>query len=93
MARPPFRRRPQPRLEQLRNFAFGREAVEPVLAEHLLTVDGDLKPPVAPRLQLDATNDRSPAAQDLLRQAHGLVEVVSRDAEFDRDLGFGAGHL
>jgi hypothetical protein len=48
---------------------------------------------VAACLQLNAAEHRRPAIQDLLRQAHGLVEIVSRDAEFDRDLGFGASHL
>src|ERR1700694_861538 len=33
------------------------------------------------------------AFHELLSQAHGPVEVVSRDAEFDRDPGFGVGHL
>jgi hypothetical protein len=47
---------------------------------------------VAAGLQLNATEHGRPAIQDFLRQAHGLVEIVSRDAELDRDLRF-ACHL
>ena len=90
--RPPLRRRPEFWSQQLHHLAFVREAVKPSLAEDLLPVDRHLEHPVAAGLQLNATEHGRPAIQDFLRQAHGLVEIVSRDAELDRDLRF-ACHL
>ena len=92
LGRSPLRRRAELWPEQLRHLAFVREAVQPSLAEDLFTVDRHLEHPVAAGLQLNATEHGRPAIQDFLRQAHGLVEIVSRDAELDRDLRF-ACHL
>jgi predicted small metal-binding protein len=88
----PLRRRPKAWLDELRDLAFGREAVELRLAENFPPVDGDLETSVAAGLELDACKHRRPAVEELLSQAHGLVEIVSRDAEFDRDLWFWSCH-
>ena len=93
MRGPPFRGRSEPRLEDLHDLTSLWKPVEACLAEHFLTVDGDLETTTASGLELEAGKHRRPAVQKLLSQAHGLGQVVSRDAEFDRDLRFGARHL
>jgi hypothetical protein len=58
-------------------------AAETRFAEHDLAVERNLESTVFSRLQSDAAKYRRPARQYLLGQAHGLVEIVSRDAELD----------
>ena len=62
------------------------------LAEHELAVQGDLETPCVTAAQLHRAQDRRPAGEQLVGQAHGLVEVVSRDAELDRCFVFGVDH-
>ena len=83
---PPIERRAELGLEKRGDLARFRESTGLLLAEHELLVKGDLEPTAAAALQLDRTHDRSPATQQLVRQAHGLVEVVSRNAVFDPHL-------
>jgi len=90
---PPLGRGPELRFEDLHDLALGGKPVEACLAEHFLIVDVYLEPAPAPGLQLEAAQHRRPAIEQLLSQAHGLGQVVSRDAKFDRDLRFGARHL
>src|ERR1700730_4650305 len=93
VGRPPAQWRAELVLEDPRPLAIAPEAVELRLAEDLLTLEIDLDPALAARPQLDAGDHRSPMLQQLVSQAHGLVEVVSRDAEFNCYLRFCAGHL
>jgi len=58
-------------------------ATETRLAEEELAVERNFEPTVISRLQSDAAKYRRPARQYLLGQAHGLVEIVSRDTELD----------
>src|SRR5713101_3114791 len=92
VARSPLRRGSEPRLQEFPDLTFRRKAVEPCLAEDLLPVDEHLETAFAACLQLDSIEQWRPSIHELLSQAHGLVEVVSRDAEFDRDTGFRCGH-
>lgn len=93
MCRAPVGRRAESWLEKPGHLSFGWEAVELGFAEDLITIDMDLEAAFAARLQLDAVENGRPPLQELTCQAHGLVDVVSRNAEFDRDPGFGADHL
>ena len=93
VVRSPPGRRSEPRLEEFPDLTLGGEAVEACLAEDLLPVDEHLETALAACLQLDSIQPWRPTVQELLSQAHGLVEVVSRDAEFDRDPGFRLVHL
>ena len=61
-------------------------ASEARFAEYELTVERNLEATVISRLQLDAPKYRRPARQYLLSQAHGPVEIVSRDTELDYSL-------
>lgn len=58
-------------------------AAEPRFAEHQLTVETYLESALLTRLQPDAAKDRRPRCEHLVGQAHGPVEIVSRDAEFN----------
>src|SRR5947209_13128312 len=91
--RPPLGRRPELGGQELLDLALGGKPGEQRLAENLLAVDLDVENATATRLQLDAAENRGPLVHDLLSQAHGPVEIVSRNAEFNCDLGFGNGHL
>ncbi len=92
MSRPPLRRRPELRLQKLHDLAPLRKPVQAGLAEDFLAVDGHLETAAASGFELEAAQHRRPAVHQLLSQAHGLGQVVSRDAELDRDFGFGVGH-
>ena len=59
-------------------------AAEARLAEHQLAVEPDVKPAVIRGLKANLAEDRSPFREDLVGQAHGPVEIVSRDAELDK---------
>lgn len=89
----PLGRSSKPRLQDLRDLTRGGKARERRFAEDLLAIDGDLETALAAGLELDAVEHGSPSVHQLRSQAHGLVEVVSRDAEFDRDPWFGVRHL
>jgi hypothetical protein len=80
---PPFQGRAELLLEQPRNLTGLRKSAGRFLTENKLPVKRDLEAPAAPALELDRAHDRRPPAQQLAGQAHGLVKVVSRDAEFD----------
>src|SRR4029077_20245966 len=58
-------------------------AAEARFAEHELSVERNFEPTVVSRFESDAAKYRRPARQYLLGQAHGPVEIVSRDAELD----------
>src|SRR5690348_2068484 len=61
-------------------------------AEHELPIQGDLEASGVTASQLHCAQDRRPAGQQLVGQAHGLVEIVSRDAELDRCFVLGVDH-
>src|SRR5215813_8939129 len=54
------------------------------LAEDELAVEGDLEATLVTAAQLHGAHDRRPPGEQLLGQAHGPVQVVSRNAELDR---------
>jgi hypothetical protein len=90
---PPAQWRAELWLEDPGDLTINRKAIEPGLAEDLLSIEKNLESTPGAALELDCVQHRRPAVEDLSGQAHGLVEVISRNAELDRDLGFGAGHL
>ena len=85
--------RSEPGFENFRDLAVGWKAGKPRFAEDLLPIDEHLETALAAGLQLDAIEQWRPTGHELLCQAHGPVEVVSRDAEFDRDPGLDFCHL
>src|SRR5258707_3213426 len=90
---PPLQRRAKLPLEKARHLPGLREAPGRLLAEKELAVQRDLEAAVVPALELDRTPDGGPAAQELAGQAHGLVEIVSRNAVFDLRFVERADHL
>ena len=88
----PRKRRAEAALEGGRDLAPVRMPLQLRLAEHELPVEGDLEAPGVTAAQLDCAQDGRPAGQQLVGQAHGLVEIVSRDAELDRCFVFGVDH-
>lgn len=62
------------------------------LAEHELTIERDLEAPGVTAAQLHGAQDGRPPGEQLVGQAHGLVEIVSRDAELDRCFVLGVDH-
>ncbi len=56
------------------------------LAENELTVNRHLKASAAGATQLDRPHYWRPTAQHLIGQAHGPLEIASRDAELDLHL-------
>ena len=74
----------EPILEEVDYLPLLCVAAEARLAEHQLAVEPDLKPAVLGGLKANALEDRSPLREDLVGQAHGPVEIVSRDAELDQ---------
>jgi len=62
------------------------------LAEHELLIEGYLEAPGVTAAQLHFAQDGRPSGEQLVGQAHGLVEIVSRDAELDRSVVFGVDH-
>jgi hypothetical protein len=55
-----------------------------LLAEDGLGVEGHLEGPLAPGLQLDPVQDGGVTVEDVRRRTDGSVQIVSRNAEFDR---------
>src|SRR5207249_2503573 len=66
------------RAQLLRYLALLREPAQFFLVEDDLVIELHQKNAVCSCSQLDAFEERSPKAEHLLRQAHGLVEVISR---------------
>ena len=85
----PVDRRSERRLGQLEDLSRLRKAVELDLAEYQLVVERHLESALGSRTQGDVDHDRRPGPQDLSRQTDGLLEVVSGDAELDRDVMLG----
>ena len=53
-------------------------------AEYELAVEGHLEAPGVTAAQLHGAQDGRPSGEQVVGQAHGPVEIVSRDAELDR---------
>jgi hypothetical protein len=60
-----------------------RKALERSLAEGHLAIEAHLEASVHAAPQLNCPHDRRPIGKYLARQAHGLVKIVSRNAELD----------
>ncbi len=88
----PLEARPQPLLESGRDLTPVGMPVQRRLAEDQLSVKRHLEVALAPGSQLHAAHDRRPTGEQLIGQAHGPVEVVSRDAVFDDCVVLGVDH-
>jgi hypothetical protein len=67
-------------------------APEVGLREDQLAVERDLEASLGGREQLDRLQDRCPSGQQLVRQTDGSRDVVSGNAELDRDAVAGIDH-
>jgi hypothetical protein len=82
----------QPVAEDCGDFAGIGVAAQGGLGEHQITVNDDLKPALRRRDQLDRLDDGRPPLQQLVRQTDGSRDIVSGDAELDRDPVAGINH-
>jgi hypothetical protein len=83
LGRSPVERRAELCLEETGQLSGLGKPPRVLLAEDQLIVEVDGEPTVARALELEGSNNRGPAAQELIAQAHGPVEIVSRDAVLD----------
>ena len=81
----PVDRRAQHRLRQLEDFAVARKAFQLELAEDQLIVEAHLEAAFGARADRHFDQVWRPGPENLSRQTDGLPEVVSRNAELDRD--------
>ena len=81
----PVERGAERRLREAEDFARMREPSQLQLAEDQMVIQGHFEPTLTPRAQRNVDHDGRPGSQDLSRQADRLVQVVSRDTEFDGD--------
>lgn len=88
----PVQPRAEPALDLRRHLTRVGVALQRLFAEDELAIEGHLEAALRTARELNPPQDRGPAAEQLVRQAHGPVEIVSRDAELDPYLVLGVDH-
>jgi hypothetical protein len=83
LALAPVEGRSDPGLKKTDYFSDLCVATETRLAEYEFVVKCHLEPTVVSALEANRAKDRGPSREDLGRQAHGPVQIVSRHAELD----------
>ena len=89
----PGDRRSQHRLGELDDLTRVRKPMQLHLAEDQLIVERYLEAPLTSRAQGDIDHHGGPGPENLRRQTDGSLQVVSRNAVFDRDAVLGIDHV
>jgi hypothetical protein len=80
-------------LEEASHLARLGESLQQCLIEHHASVSGNPEHALAAGKQFDPYNDGGPPLQDLGRRTDGRVQIVSRNAVFDRHSVVWVDHL
>ena len=89
----PGNRRSEHRLGELEDLTRLWKPMQLDLAEDQLIVERYFEAPLTSRAQGDVDHHGGPGPENLRRQTDGSLQVVSRNAVFDRDAVLGIDHV